>query len=86
MKVIELTKSNFRDIPATLRRIADDIEAYNFERVEDAVIVLQGDQLNVFHTGRGDVGSAYMLLGCAKRKIEHAVLSKTGGYKLDNDG
>ena len=85
MKVIELTKSNFRDIPATLRRIADDIEAGNFERVEDIAVVVQGDQLNVFHAGRGDVGSAFMLLACAQRKLEHAVLSQCGGYNLNKD-
>lgn len=85
MKVVQLQTSNFRDIASTLRKIADEVESGNLEHVRDAVVVVQGMALDIYHTGEGDVGTAYLLLNCAARKLEHPVLMATGGYSLGTD-
>jgi hypothetical protein len=84
LKVITLQSSNFRDVPQTLRNIADGIESGNFGDVLQMALVLQGSQLDVFHAGQGDAESAHLLLACGQRKFEHAILSACGGYNFNN--
>ena len=75
LKVVPLQESNYRDIVATLRVIADQIESGENGDVNDIVVVTQGAELNVYHTGAGNVETAHLLLACASRKIEKAVLN-----------
>lgn len=85
LKVLTLRQSNFRDVPATLRSIADSIENGDFGEVLQMALVLQGSELNVFHAGQGDAESAHLLLACGQRKFEHAVLQARGGYNFNKD-
>jgi hypothetical protein len=51
MKVVQLHKSNFRDPVATLRVIADQIEAGKYGEVGCVAVALLGDTLEVFGAG-----------------------------------
>ncbi len=85
LKVITLQSSNFRDVPQTLRNIADGIESGDYGDVLQMALVLQGSRLDVFHAGQGDAESAHLLLACGQRKFEHAVLAACGGYNFNKD-
>ena len=74
LKVVPLYETNFRSIPDALRNIADEIEAGTNGDVNDCVVVTQGATFEIYHTGKGNVETAHLLLGCASRKIENAVL------------
>lgn len=75
LKVVPLYETNFRSIPDALRKIADQIESGENGDVNDIVIVTQGAELNVYHTGAGNVETAHLLLACAQRRLELAVLN-----------
>ena len=79
-EVKTLYKQNARDIPATLRTIANQIEAGDFQGANEAVLVLSGEALDVFGIGDADAGGAHILLSCAMRKLENAVLSAKGEF------
>lgn len=49
--VVSLYPSNFRDVAATLRQIADQVEKGEFGDVETAGVVLFGSTLDVFGLG-----------------------------------
>ena len=66
------------DIPLTLRNIADRIEAGEFGEVLDIVLVTHGAQLEVFHAGVGDVGTAHILLACGQQRLQIPVLREVG--------
>lgn len=51
LKLVTLHESNFRDPAATLRVIADEIEAGDFGDVGSVGLVLLGDALHVFGAG-----------------------------------
>ncbi len=52
LSVVEtLYESNMRDIPATMRYVADQIEAGEFGHVGEAAFVLMGDKVEVFGWG-----------------------------------
>jgi hypothetical protein len=51
MKVVEIHKSNFRDPVATLRVIADQIEAGKYGEVGCVAVAVLGDTLEVFGAG-----------------------------------
>lgn len=51
MKVVELYPSNFRDPVATLRRIADKLEAGEYGAVGTVGVVVLGDTMEVFGAG-----------------------------------
>jgi hypothetical protein len=50
-EVVSLYETNYRDPVATLRKIADEIEAGNYGPVGCLGVVVLGDQLNVFGAG-----------------------------------
>jgi hypothetical protein len=76
MKVVELNSSNFRDIPATLRQIADDIEAGKCGEVRSVALVRDnGEEINVHGLGECSAAEAYMLLGVGMRELEKAYQS-----------
>lgn len=62
-EVVSLYESNYRDPVATLRRIADQIEAGEFGGVGCVGVVVLGDTLNVFGAGAdSEAPSVGMLL------------------------
>jgi hypothetical protein len=61
-EVISLYDTNSRDIPAMLRRAADDIEAGRFGDVSEAAFVLYGQTVEVFGWGPQQDGASTSLL------------------------
>ena len=74
LKVVELHQSNYRDIVATLRVIAQQIEDGQYGEVQDCALVLQGAELSIFHTGGGDAGTAHLLFAVGQRRLENAIM------------
>lgn len=62
MKVVELRKSNFRDPSATLRVIADEIDAGKYGDVGSVGLVLLGDTFEVFGMGKDSEGPSIALM------------------------
>lgn len=62
LKVVTLHESNFRDPVATLREIADQIEAGEYGDVWTVGLVLFGDTLEVFGMGVDSDGPTIALL------------------------
>lgn len=63
LKVVQLYESNIRDPAATLRKIADEIEAGDFGPVGCAALVILGDTMEVFSMGEdSEAPAAGMLL------------------------
>lgn len=81
-EVVTLYDSNIRDVPATLRNIADSIEAGEYGHVGCAGLVILGDTMEVFGMGSDSpapsVGlllhSGFMRLSMALE--EHGSLSR----------
>jgi hypothetical protein len=70
LKVVTLIESNFRDPAATLRAIADEIDAGHYGEVSSAVLVLAANELSVIPMGReSDSGVACLLLNAAVNKL-----------------
>jgi hypothetical protein len=51
-KIVWIYESNFRDAAASLRRMADDIEAGSYGEVHGVAVVLDGDKIEVFGMGK----------------------------------
>ena len=62
LKVVDLYDSNHRDLVATLRRIADDIEAGEYGEVGCAALVIMGDSTEVFGMGEDSEPPSIALL------------------------
>jgi hypothetical protein len=69
-----LPSAKLQDIPAMLRRLADDIEAGEYGEVREAVCVTHGSGLDVFGFGSADGTVSHYLLCCAARKLEEPML------------
>ena len=68
-------ESNFRDVPATLRRIADEIEAGNYGEVSCVGLALLGDSLEVFGIGPdSEAPSVALVLKAGVMKLTMPVL------------
>lgn len=62
-EVFTLNETNFRDPAATLRRVADQIEAGEYGEVNHAGLVIHGETLEVFGMGKdSEAESVAMLL------------------------
>jgi hypothetical protein len=62
-EVVQLHESNFRDPVATLRKIADEIEAGQYGEVGCVSVALLGDTMEVFGAGvDSEAPSVAMLL------------------------
>jgi hypothetical protein len=70
-EVHTLYPTNFRDPAATLRAIADDIEAGKFGEITQVAMVMLGDTCEVFHAGPDADGAtiATLLQAGAHRMI-----------------
>jgi hypothetical protein len=75
-EVITLYNSNSRNIPATLRIIADQIESGNFGVVTAVTLVTHADKLDVCHLGKGTSTDAHLLLCLGQRKLEQMVIRR----------
>lgn len=74
-----LRETNLLDVPATLRKIADAIEAGDHGIVHSAVLVLDAAKLAVFYAGTGEAGpNGHLLLHAAAAKMVQAVLEAKG--------
>jgi hypothetical protein len=62
LKVVTLQESNYRDPVATLRRIADDIEAGEYGPVGCAAVALLGNSMEVFGMGPDSEAPSVALL------------------------
>jgi len=71
-----LESAALQDIPAMLRRMADDIESGQYGGVIEAAVVLSGDELNVFGLGRADGTVTHYLLGCGMAKLQYPRLRR----------
>lgn len=74
-----LRETSLRDIPATLRNIADSIEAGEYGQAHGCAVVLDADLTEVFYTGTGEAGpNAHLLLSVGAAKMVQAVLDAKG--------
>jgi hypothetical protein len=62
LKVVSLCESNFRDPVATLRIIADAMEAGEYGDVGSAALVVFGDTMEVFGMGKDSEAPTIALL------------------------
>lgn len=76
-EVVSLYEANSRDIPAMLRRLADDIEAGRYgDDVGEAACVILGDTMEVFGWGTvQDGASSATLLQAGAMRLIRAVES-----------
>lgn len=75
-EVVSLYETNSRDIPAMLRKMAEDIEAGRYGEVGEAALVLYGDTLEVFGWGSAQDGtSSSLLLQAGAMRLIRAVES-----------
>lgn len=71
-----LYESNFRDVPATLRHIADEIEADKYGTVGIVGLVLLGDTLEVFGIGPdSEAPSIAQILNAGAMKLTMPILN-----------
>lgn len=74
VEVTELYASNFRDPVATLRRIADEIEAGKYGAVGTVAIALLGDSFEIFGAGvEHDAGACALLFQAAIRRFAKVI-------------
>lgn len=73
-EVKTLYNSNSRDIPATLRLIADQIESGEFGEPQAVTLVVQANKIDVCHLGAGTSDKAHLLLCLGQRKLEQMVI------------
>jgi hypothetical protein len=75
-EVKTLYNSNSRDIPATLRIIADQIEGGEFGEAHAVTLVVQAGKIDVCHLGAGTSDKAHLLLCLGQRKLEQMVIRR----------
>jgi hypothetical protein len=74
LNVVTLQESNYRDPVATLRTIADQIEAGDYGAVGCVGLVLMGDTVEVFGMGADSDGAAVaVLLNAGVLRLTRAV-------------
>lgn len=77
-EVVPLFESNFRDPAATLRVIADEIEAGKYGDVEEVAIALNGaESVEIFATGQhSDAGTACLLFTAAIQRLVSPIINR----------
>lgn len=74
-QLVVMRDTNPLDIPATLRNIADAIEAGRYGEALGCAVVLDADKLEVFYTGSGEAGpNTHLLLGAGMAKMINGVM------------
>ncbi len=74
LNVVPLYESNYRDPAATLRKIANEIEAGDYGEVGCVGIVLFGNKMEVFEAGQeSDAPSVALLLHAAFMRLSRSL-------------
>jgi hypothetical protein len=74
LRVVEFPAATYYDVAATLRRIADAVEAGEYGEIETGAIVLNGENLEVFGMGRySELPAVHVLLHAAMLSIASGV-------------
>jgi len=72
-----LRETNLKNVSATLRNIADDIDHDKYGDVRAACIVLDAFKLQVHFMGAGEAGpEAYLLLGMGQYKMAKLIFEE----------
>ena len=71
VNVVAINKPSLLDTPATLRGIADKIEAEEYGIVSGAAVVLDSEDNQTFGAGMCDPSRAHILFAKGMRKIEN---------------
>lgn len=78
-EVVTLYDTNARDIVASIRKLADDIEAGDYGDVREVALAMAGDKLHVFGWGpEQDGATTQLLLVCGAQKLVKAVIDELG--------
>lgn len=74
--VTTLYETNFRNIPETLRVIAEQIESGELGEIKEGALVIFGNRLEVFGLGAAnyDGGSTHLLLTAGANKLANTVV------------
>jgi hypothetical protein len=73
-EIVTLYKSNIRDVPGTLREVADEIERGDYGDVSTLGVAVMGDRLEVFGAGDDSLGpSVALLFNAAALRIARAI-------------
>lgn len=72
--VTQLYESNSRDIAATLRHLADEIEQAPDQVREVALVSWGAHGLKVYGAGENDAASTHLLLSAGAQKIRQTLL------------
>lgn len=76
LKVVPLYESNLRDPVATLRNIADQMEAGEYGEIGSVAMVVMGDTLEVFGFGAdSETPTVALLLHAGFQKISTAIMN-----------
>lgn len=75
LKVVQFPQSPTKDVPASLRKLADDIESGRYGPVDNCGMVFMGNHLNVFGFGDIDGADAHMMFCAASRLLENQVIA-----------
>lgn len=76
-KLVVMRETNLQNIPATLRNIADSIEAGEFGEARCCAVVLDAERLHVFYAGTGEAApNTHMLLHAGMAKMMKAVMDE----------
>lgn len=75
LKLVSIYESNYRDVVAMLRRLADSVEAGKYGDVSEVALVLMGDKMQVFGFGpKTDHTTTHYLLCGGAAKMTKALL------------
>lgn len=75
MSVHVMREANLRDVPATLRALAERMEAGDYGQVTGCVIVWQSDRVDISYCGNGEAAPrAHLLLHCGQLQLALACL------------
>lgn len=70
-----MRETTLKDIPATLRNIADSIERGDIGQATGCAVAIEADQFAVYYAGSGEAGPrVVLLLATAQAKIIQGVL------------
>jgi len=79
MELVQLYENNFRDVPAMLRRFADDIEAGKHGEVSRVATVMVTDsngveRVEVFGWGKTEYWDTLGILGAGVHKLHRMIV------------
>lgn len=77
-EVVSIYETNFHDIPAMLRKLADEIEAGEYGEVNEAACAIFADRVEVFGWGPTRDGASAALLLQAGAHILIGEVAKIG--------